>query len=67
MDLKASTDPASLICLGRLFHKNGAGDKCSLTLIIYDYNSNMACNIHEYRSYVILHDELKAINLFKTK
>ena len=24
MDLKASTDPASLIYLGRLFHKNGA-------------------------------------------
>ena len=23
MDLKASTDPASLICLGRLFHKKG--------------------------------------------
>ena len=31
MDLKASTDPASLICLGRLFYKNGARDKCSLT------------------------------------
>ena len=24
MDLKASTEPASLICLGRLFHKYGA-------------------------------------------
>ena len=30
MDLKASTDPASLIGLGRLFHYNGAGETNAL-------------------------------------
>ena len=30
VDLKASTDPASLICLGRLFHKNGARETNAL-------------------------------------
>ena len=29
-DLKASTDPASLLCLGRLFHKNEARETNAL-------------------------------------